>query len=72
VLSRRIGAPDGYELALVTTDLAATPAQVIERYADRWSEEQAFFDGKHLAASAKPAPAPAARWSAWSPSVFAA
>jgi hypothetical protein len=25
VLSRPVGAPDGYELALVTTDLAATP-----------------------------------------------
>ena len=42
VLSRPIGAPDGYQLALVTTDLAATPAQVIERYADRWSEEMVF------------------------------
>ncbi len=39
VLSRPVGAPDGYQLALVTTDLAATPAQVIERYADRWSAE---------------------------------
>jgi hypothetical protein len=49
VLSRPVGAPDGYELALVTTDLAATPAQVIERYADRWSQEQAFLDARHLA-----------------------
>ena len=49
VLSRPLGAPDGYELALVTTDLAATPAQVIERYADRWSEEQTFLDARHLA-----------------------
>jgi hypothetical protein len=48
VLSRRLGAPDGYELALVTTDLAATPQAVIERYADRWSEEQAFLDARHL------------------------
>jgi len=48
-LSRPVGAPDGYELALVTTDLAATPAQVIERYADRWSAEQAFLDARHLA-----------------------
>jgi hypothetical protein len=30
VLSSPVGAPDGYELALATTDLAATPAQVIE------------------------------------------
>jgi hypothetical protein len=49
VLSRPIGAPDGYQLALVTTDLAATPAQVIERYSHRWSEEQAFLDARHLA-----------------------
>jgi hypothetical protein len=45
----RVGSPGGYELALVTTDLAATPAQVIERYANRWSEEQAFLDARHLA-----------------------
>src|SRR5919198_547993 len=49
VLSRPLGACDGYELALVTTDLAATPAQVIERYANRWSEETAFLDARHLA-----------------------
>src|SRR6266536_2160508 len=49
VLSRPVGSPDGYELALVTTDLAATPTQVIERYADRWSEETAFLDARHLA-----------------------
>ena len=49
VLSRPLGAPDGYELALVTTDLAATPTAVIERYADRWSEETAFLDARHLA-----------------------
>jgi hypothetical protein len=48
VLSRPVGAPDGYELALVTTDLAATPAQVIERYANRWSEETCFLDARHL------------------------
>jgi hypothetical protein len=49
VLSRPLGAPDGYQLALVTTDLAATPAAIIERYADRWSKEQAFLDARHLA-----------------------
>lgn len=49
VLSRPLSAPDGYELALVTTDLATTPAAIIERYADRWSEEQAFLDARHLA-----------------------
>jgi hypothetical protein len=49
VLSRPVGSPDGYQLALVTTDLAATPAQVIERYADRWSIETTFLDARHLA-----------------------
>jgi len=49
VLSRPVGAPDGYQLALVTTDLAATPAMIIERYADRWSVETMFLDARHLA-----------------------
>ena len=49
VLARPQGAPDGYQLALVTTDLAATPQAVIERYADRWSEEITFLDARHLA-----------------------
>jgi hypothetical protein len=48
VLSRPVGAPDGYQLALVTTDLAATPTTIIERYADRWSEETTFLDARHL------------------------
>ncbi len=49
VLSRPLGALDGYQLALVTTDLAASPQQVIERYADRWSAETMFLDARHLA-----------------------
>jgi hypothetical protein len=49
VLSRPPGAPDGYQLALVTTDLAATPAAIIGRYADRWSAETMFLDARHLA-----------------------
>jgi DDE superfamily endonuclease len=32
----------GYDLALVTTDLNATAAHVIERYASRWSIEMVF------------------------------
>jgi hypothetical protein len=38
----------GYDLALVTTDPAATPAQVIERYASRWSIEVAIEDAKQI------------------------
>ena len=36
----------GYDLALVTTDLAAGPAAVIARYASRWSIEVAIEDAK--------------------------
>ena len=32
----------GYDLALVTTDTAASAAQVIQRYASRWSIEMVF------------------------------
>ncbi len=48
VLVRVLGAPDGYDLALVSTDLQATGPELVERYAARWEIEQAFLDGKHL------------------------
>jgi hypothetical protein len=38
----------GYDLALVTTDLAASPAAVIERYASRWSIEVAIEDARQV------------------------
>ena len=38
----------GYDVALVTTDLDATAAQIIERYATRWSIEVAIEDAKQL------------------------
>ena len=38
----------GFDLALVTTDLEATPEQLISRYAKRWSIEVASFDAKQL------------------------
>jgi DDE superfamily endonuclease len=41
-------AKTGYDVALVTTDLAATPAAVIERYANRWSVEVAVEDAKQI------------------------
>ena len=37
-----------YDLALVTTDTAATAAQVIERYASRWSIEVAIEDARQV------------------------
>ena len=36
----------GYDVALVTTDLDATAAEVVERYAARWSIEVAIEDAK--------------------------
>ncbi len=42
----RDGSTTGYDVALVSTDLAATAAQVIERYAARWSIEVAIEDAK--------------------------
>jgi DDE superfamily endonuclease len=39
VLVRAPDAPDGFDLALVTTDLAATPAELVERYSARWQVE---------------------------------
>jgi hypothetical protein len=38
----------GYDLALVTTDLDATPEEIIARYAARWSIEVTFFDVKNI------------------------
>ena len=49
VLVRAPGAPDGYDLALVSTDLGATPALLVERYADRWSVEVLFEEARQVA-----------------------
>jgi hypothetical protein len=46
VLVRDRATTTGYGIALVSTDLTATPAQVIERYAARWSIEVAIEDAK--------------------------
>ena len=48
VLLREDAAGAGYDLALVTTDLQATAAQVVERYAARWCIEVAIEDAKQL------------------------
>jgi DDE superfamily endonuclease len=42
VLVRAPAAPDGFDLALVSTDLSATPAALVERYAARWAVEVCF------------------------------
>lgn len=46
VILVRDKAKTGYDIALVSTDLSATPAQIIERYAARWSIEVAIEDAK--------------------------
>jgi len=46
VLVRDPAAPDGFDLALVSTCLDATPAQLIERYATRWSVEVCFREAR--------------------------
>lgn len=40
--------PTRAQLALITTDLDSTPAELIERYAERWSIEVCFQDAKHV------------------------
>lgn len=45
-LIRDPGAPDGFDLALVSTDLAATPGQLVGRYATRWPVEVSFRDAR--------------------------
>jgi DDE superfamily endonuclease len=46
VLVRAPDAPDGFDLALVCTDLAATPVELVERYATRWSVEVCFREAR--------------------------
>jgi len=41
--------PAGYQLALITTDLDSTPAQIVERYSYRWAIEVCFEEAKHQA-----------------------
>lgn len=48
ILVRDPASTKPYDIALVTTDTTATAAAIVERYADRWSIEQAIKDGKDL------------------------
>jgi hypothetical protein len=38
----------GYDLALITTDLVSSAADIVARYAARWSIEVAFEDAKQI------------------------
>jgi hypothetical protein len=48
VLVREPDRQRGFDLALVSTDLKATPAELVERYAARWAIEVCFLEAKHL------------------------
>jgi hypothetical protein len=48
VLARPPDWPDDDELAVVSTDLAATPAELVERYSRRWSVEVCFQEPRQL------------------------
>ena len=48
VLLRENAEDGGYDLALVSTDLQASPGQVVQRYAERWSVEVAICEAKQL------------------------
>ena len=38
----------GFELALISTDRDATPAELVERYSERWPTEVAYEEGKEI------------------------
>jgi hypothetical protein len=39
---------DGYDIALITMDIHSTPAQIIERYDERWAIEVSYEDAKQI------------------------
>ena len=46
VIVRELADAEGYRITLLTTDLEAEAAEIVARYADRWSIEVAFQDAK--------------------------
>jgi hypothetical protein len=48
ILAKDEGKRCGYEIALISTDLKASAAQLVERYAERWPIEVAFEEAKEL------------------------
>jgi hypothetical protein len=50
-------ANSGYDIALATTDLDASPGGLVERYSQRLSIEVSIEDAQQPAASARPATA---------------
>jgi hypothetical protein len=47
VIVRELTDTEGYRIALISTDVAANAAEIVARYADRWSIEVCFQDAKH-------------------------
>jgi hypothetical protein len=58
VLVRPRGAPDGYDLALVSTDLDAAGAELVSRYSHRWQIEVAFEEARPPGRRRRPGPQP--------------
>lgn len=48
ILVQDLKKPSGYQIALITTDLTPSPAQIVERYTDRWPIEVAYEEGKEI------------------------
>jgi hypothetical protein len=48
VLVKRPGRADGYDIALVSMNMRASAAQIIERYDQRWSIEVCFEDARQI------------------------
>jgi hypothetical protein len=48
VLVRESGRSNGFDLALVSTDHTASPAELVCRYAARWAIEVSFLEAKQL------------------------
>ncbi|MGH2902351.1 MAG: IS701 family transposase [Solirubrobacteraceae bacterium] len=48
ILVKDTAKPSGYQLALISTDLKATAAELVERYAERWPIEVSFEEGKEI------------------------
>jgi len=48
ILTRDAGTTSGCDFALVTTDLKASAATLVQRYAARWGEEQAYGDARNV------------------------
>lgn len=38
----------GFEITIISTDLSATPAELVERYSERWPTEVAYEEAKEL------------------------